>query len=226
MTEQERPELVEQPINGFAEAADIPEPISGKTAGEQVPEPGVPGIAPGPVRHRHIEAFRLMLYSSPDGAIIETIWNSRDGVTPYIVSAKDGVTELRHVLWGGDPYAPHHVPNLGDRVFVDLSLRDADELARQAVEHYWNDPHVPWSAQLESKEKAIERVRAEMCRPGAPAIVSVNEALQRTYVEKRSELTQKLQRRILDQRQGIPAPGGAIPPTGTPQPPASGVGSG
>lgn len=43
-------------------------------------------------RHLHKEAFCLMLYRGVESGEEEWLWNSRDGVTPFIIwSAKDGV---------------------------------------------------------------------------------------------------------------------------------------
>lgn len=191
-----KPEHAERPVN------------CGATEQNPTPQTGV---------HKHVEAFRLMLYSSKDGKTLETIWNTRDGVTPFICASKDGKEELRHVMWGGDPYAPHHVPNVGDRVFVDLSQRDAEELAWKTVERYWNAEEQPWCNQFASKQDAFEQVRSELCKPGAPTVVTVNAALQQAYLQKRSETTQLMQRRLLDRAQGVPPPqaGGAQEPRPT-----------
>lgn len=68
--------------------------------------------------HQHAEAFVLMTYESDDGAERVTVWNSRDGVTPFVVTLPSG-REARHINWGGDVYAPDHQPADGDLVFID-----------------------------------------------------------------------------------------------------------
>jgi len=153
--------------------------------------------------HEHVEAFRLMLYSSQDGREIETIWNSRDGVTPFVVYSRDNSQELRHVLWGGDPYAPHHVPNVGDRMFVSLDPENAERVARETARRLWSDPASGYRGQFESEEQAFAMVFAELGKPGAPTLVTVTSETQQALLQKRSEAAQRFQRHRLDSVQGI-----------------------
>ena len=73
--------------------------------------------------HRSAEAFKLMSYESVDGSVFVRIWNSRDGVTPFIVSRQG--QELTHVRWESDVYAPLHRPSPGDLVFIDMTMERA-----------------------------------------------------------------------------------------------------
>jgi len=79
-------------------------------------------------RH-HAEAFCLMSYQDEVNGRTERLWNSRDGVTPFVITSKWG-NSARHV--GLDDYQPGHVPRVGDRVFVDLT----PERAREHAEAY------------------------------------------------------------------------------------------
>jgi hypothetical protein len=38
---------------------------------------------------QHKEAFALMLYRGEKPGRVETMWNTRDGVTPFIISSAD-----------------------------------------------------------------------------------------------------------------------------------------
>lgn len=87
--------------------------------------------------HEHAEAFAVMLYASKNRKVTEHFWNSRDGVTPFGVTSKDGSTELFHEAWNFDVYVPNYIPEIGMRVFVDLTRELATPLAIEYVEKYW-----------------------------------------------------------------------------------------
>ena len=89
-------------------------------------------------KYLHGEAFALMKYATKDGAVVETLWNSRDGVTPFILHSVDGKHELSHVDWQGDRCAPSYVPAIGSRMFVDLTKERMLEFKREFVELYWD----------------------------------------------------------------------------------------
>lgn len=87
---------------------------------------------------KHREAFCVMQYASEDGKVTETLWNSRDGVTPFCVMAKDDVTMMQHVKWDADDQDPFHKPKPGDRVFVDLTSERAAVLVEAVVEAWFD----------------------------------------------------------------------------------------
>ncbi len=113
--------------------------------------PTPPGIAHG---HRHAEAFCLMWYATDDRMLREIIWNSRDGVTPFIVPSIDG-REMTHIDWHLDRYAADHQPRPGQRVFIDLPREVAERFAREQVERYWEHPEYPMRERFASREDAI-----------------------------------------------------------------------
>lgn len=118
--------------------------------------------AAGRSQHKHAEAFCLMLYRDRAGNE-EWIWNSRDGVTPFIISSKQGLVAA-HVEWHRDRYAPDHKPQLGDRVFVDLTIERARENRRKYVEKWWDDD---MSKRYASKDEAVEQLaHADMAHGG------------------------------------------------------------
>ena len=93
----------------------------------------------------HGEAFCLMTYEADDGSEREIVWNSRDGVTPFVISLRSG-KPARHVDWHLDQQVPDHRPALGSRMFVDLTRERAEAAARRNAERWWDDPQYPASA--------------------------------------------------------------------------------
>lgn len=153
----------------------------------------------------HEEAFRLMLFVSRDWSIVETIWNSRDGATPFKVLARDGRTTLTQALWGGDPYAPFHIPDVGDRIFVDMEPEEAQRNAEKTVARWWDDPRRPMRLEYATREDAIAAVRATMDKPGTPALQIVDPKGQKSLLHRRADYGQRLKRAMLDKNQGIPS---------------------
>lgn len=69
--------------------------------------------------HQYAEAFHLMKYQCGTCLYQETIWNSRNGVTPFCVRCpKCGAMDMEHIDWRGDVTDPDHQPKSGERVFV------------------------------------------------------------------------------------------------------------
>jgi hypothetical protein len=109
-------------------------PIRDGTTGRII-DPGTPRKPPSGT-YQHAEAFCFMLYRDTRGNE-EWIWNSRDGVTPYGVRSREGY-EATHAEWHRDRCDPEHVPAVGDRIFVDLTIERAREHRRAYVERWWD----------------------------------------------------------------------------------------
>lgn len=105
--------------------------------------------------HTHAEAFCLMWYEDEVTGERERLWNSRDGVTPFVISSRAGNTAT-HVDWHLDSYAPTLIPDVGDRVFVDMTEERAREINREKVELFWEHPDYPLRERYGSKEEALE----------------------------------------------------------------------
>lgn len=88
---------------------------------------------PAPKEYKHAEAFCVMQYASDDGTITETLWNSRDGVTPFMLISKDGKTTMRHVNWANDKFDPEFKPPSGSRYFADLTKEQAKKYAKDIL---------------------------------------------------------------------------------------------
>jgi hypothetical protein len=103
----------------------------------------------------HGEAFALMKYQNKVTGRVEWLWNSRDGVTPFVIDdplvppgevqrfeqrrAKGKVDEARepdprhmaHADWHEDAFLPNFVPTDGTRIF--MSWADAPESHKARV---------------------------------------------------------------------------------------------
>ena len=87
---------------------------------------------------KHGEAFMVMNYGCDTCNKKEFIWNSRDGVTPFVVKCrycKEG--SLRHVDWGRDVYKRNYNPALGDLVFVTQTEEEYIESAKTHASQIW-----------------------------------------------------------------------------------------
>ncbi len=121
----------------------------------------------------HAEAFCLMTYEADDESERETVWNSRDGVAPFVISLRSGKT-ARHVDWHNDRYAPDHVPQLGERIFVDLTPERAREHARRNAERYWaEDVAGARSGYASADAMAEELAQHYLSHVGQPDLIEV-----------------------------------------------------
>lgn len=118
----------------------------------------------------HAEAFKLMIYHSPDGQV-DHIWNSRNGVTPFCVSTPDGEGVMQHAPSMWESTRPHHRPTVGSRIFVDTTPEDAVAYAERLVEQTWDDPDstvVPLRESFSSREAAIRSIAMRTYEGGIP----------------------------------------------------------
>ena len=72
----------------------------------------------------HPEAFCLMAYGCERCHLIETLWNSRDGVTPFFLNCARCGGSMTHVMWGRDTRAVDHRLRPGERFFRDATADD------------------------------------------------------------------------------------------------------
>lgn len=126
-------------------------------------------------KYNHAEAFCLMEYVSDDGTEKEVIWNSRDGVTPFVITLKSGKTAHHHD-WSKDRCVPDFKPPKGTRMFVDMTEERARERATKMAAHYWDDNVANAQDHFDSREQCINdlvQYNLEEARRGAPDIVEV-----------------------------------------------------
>ena len=109
----------------------------------------------GTGQHRHSEAFCLMWYACKCGHR-ERAWNSRDGVTPYMLECPScGELPLRRLAWKSGVRCPNHTPNPGQLVFRDGTADEAEQIMRDRLDAL----HLGDSFTDERKAKLIEGAR-------------------------------------------------------------------
>jgi hypothetical protein len=123
--------------------------------------------------YRHPEAYCLMTYRSDDGTEEEVLWNSRDGVTPFVITLRSG-KQATHVDWHNDQRVPDYQPAPGTRLFVDLTEDRAHELARSAAQAWFDDP-TELGQLARSEYRTVDDMAAMLATqylqvPGAPDI--------------------------------------------------------
>ncbi len=85
-------------------------------------------------KYNHAEAFHLMNYKCEKCGYIEKLWNSRDGVTPFVIGCSKCNGAAQHVYWGLDVCLPDFIPLAGTRIFVDITREQAETIARRRIE--------------------------------------------------------------------------------------------
>lgn len=157
------------------------------------------------VGFKHVEAFKLMTYQDEqEPSYKEVIWNSRDGVTPFMISSKDGKRRLKHTDWRNDPHAPYYTPQIGERVFCDLTVERSTEKVRlfltsmkvaadsgneKARQEYDEIPkQYPFATTKEDAYNLFVKDRAELIRPGEPDIFEVDQAFLDRLAESRKNI--------------------------------------
>lgn len=107
---------------------------------------------------QHKEAYALMRYQNETTGEYEALWNSRDGVTSFTVSSRDGRHTMKHVDWDKDIFAPNWIPNIGDRIFVDITEERAEESIKEQIETMWERSEMPMKDHFASKEDAFQQL--------------------------------------------------------------------
>lgn len=132
-----------------------------------------------PPKHRHVEAFYLMLYREDATGKPEWIWNSRDGVTPFGLRSATG----KHATHAGmryGVYAPDHAPRAGDRIFVDLTLERALAFRREFVQRH-ADVMVPAFKDMTLEQRAVYLAEHDVAVVGTPDVVVVTAEMAAAY---------------------------------------------
>lgn len=117
----------------------------------------------------HVDSYKRMKYLSDDGTEEEWLWNSREGVTPFIITLRSGKS-ARHVEWNKDEYLPDYVPPKGSRIFIDMTEARARQLVEQTIHRYEMDGTFEQYGRSPTLE---EDLMASYFKPGAPDIMEV-----------------------------------------------------
>jgi len=127
--------------------------------------------------HAHAEAYMLMTYVTRDRAESELIWNSRDGVVPFVASLSSGRTAHRHADLAVDRYDPGYLPPPGSLVFADMTRAWAERMATRVYDLYADacDPGMAARlAELGSRGQAIRHFAQQYTgKPGTPVLLQV-----------------------------------------------------
>lgn len=103
------------------------------------------------------DAYKIYKYQSEVTGLVEWIWNSRDGVTPFTMVGKDG-TKATHVDFWEDMYCPNYVPAVGTRIWADrpdfdptkhqfnLQIVEVDQVLHNMFRHQAS--FTPWRPDL------------------------------------------------------------------------------
>lgn len=148
------------------------------------------------MKFAHKEAYCLMTYRQKGKHPADSlrIWNSRDGVTPFIIHVQ-GV-EMQHADWHDDQYLPLYVPPVGSYVFVNLTLEKAVAYRTVFVNKWWDDEKMPMSKHeflgpLGKRGAALSLARADMEEGGfesPPDLVRVTPDLHSVFQQRYDEL--------------------------------------
>ena len=133
-------------------------------------------------KHQHPEAYCLLPYAILGHEERETIWNSRDGVAPSLISPQSGLGELVYLKDADKTYAPTHLPALGARIIVDVTEVRGRQMAEDRVARWElreSEGRVPLGIPLlrvlfRSRAECVEAVFQTTFDPTAPDIVVVN----------------------------------------------------
>lgn len=122
-------------------------------------------------KYIHGEAFCLMKYQTDDGTETEMLWNSRDGVTPFMLLSKTG-KQMKHVDWRNDKLAVDFKPPSGMRVFVNATLELVTPELNKYVDKIWDDEKYPASKQWTTKQECFDALLPDWLQNGeAPWVI-------------------------------------------------------
>ncbi len=150
--------------------------------------------------YRHSEAFCLMKYECDTCGRGEFLWNSRDGVTPFIINCSwEGAPnrcagQMNHINWQQDRREPAFgsklTPRTEMRIFVDAADQRAHRkvaaAARRYVDRWWNESSNHGSKTMRqtlrkssgaqmTKGEAVDYFLQQWTAPGVPAIITARE---------------------------------------------------
>lgn len=122
----------------------------------------------------HAEAFCLMQYKCEACGLTEMLYNSRDGVTPFIIRCVRCGGEAQHVNWKQD----FRILNL--RVFINMTEERAREIAEARLSHSACGVEPPAKGTPEY-DKLVNSIAADIYRDGTtPDIVLLSEVLNKS----------------------------------------------
>ncbi len=122
---------------------------------------------------RQKEGFCLMLYKCEGCEAIEVLWNSRDKVTPFMITCRYCKGYMQHAEWQLDTYAPDFKPHKGMRIFIDLTEMKNKEYITAQVNRYWEHGPYCMKDRYVSKASAVNELTKGGVREGEPDVEEV-----------------------------------------------------
>ena len=130
-------------------------------------------------KYTHPEAFCLMRYQCKECFSEELIWNSRNGVTPFVIECgfckREGIKSgaMQHIDWSGDKYLPDHFPKRGDRVFITMPKEILHLTLKARVEVLWELKKYPMKERYSTKQEAFRALLKYSQQEGQPYLLQL-----------------------------------------------------
>jgi len=128
------------------------------------------------VSYRHAEAFCHMIYRSDDRTVQRSIWNSRDGVTPFGMLDPETGKDLIHADWHLDRRDLRYQPKPGDWIWTDETRQQAEVRARRDAAKIVTMP-----MGQDRTEEELFAVLMKSFQPGQPRLVVVGRDEQPSF---------------------------------------------
>lgn len=125
---------------------------------------------------------KRMKYKCQSCGEIEELYNSRAGVTPFIVSCLKCGGQSQHMpqSLAEDIYDPEYIPKPGQRVFFSMPLELAQIFARRNLELFEKSAHTPPAAGTAERKELYARLVNNYYHNGeAPCIFTMPELIEK-----------------------------------------------
>ena len=125
--------------------------------------------------YRHKEAFTVMQYQCDTCGKVEKLWNSRDGVTPFMVTCSRCSNTMKHINFHQDKCRPDYLPDVGMRVFVDITPQISEVLVRAQVGMRWDKGKYQMKDRWDKPEDAIKALTESHGKKdkGQPYVITI-----------------------------------------------------
>ncbi len=125
-------------------------------------------------KYDHAEAFCLMQYECQTCRTIETLWNSRDGVTPFIIACKTLCGgEMHHLNFGADLCVPDFYPEPGRRVFIDFPDHFREVFKKRQIRNQWDAKNHPMKERWKTRAEALGALMEDDTPDGTPYVLQL-----------------------------------------------------
>jgi len=123
-------------------------------------------------KYNHKEAFCLMSYKCEKCHDVEILWNSRDGVTPFIIGCTKCNGSMKHILWVFDKCVPNYRPEKGMRIFKSHTLESYKKGAKEYAQNLW-DKNIHGARERYKSAEELYKVVSNDFQEGQPYVHKV-----------------------------------------------------